>query len=258
MKTVRRSLGVLVATLALLLGLLGLAPTPAGAAAPKYPVLIVTGFTTGPLIEPGYYPLRTRLQAAGYTTEIVAYPDYGMGDIHVNAGRLRDRVNAILARTGAPKVDLVAHSMGGLVSRDYIKYLGGSTKVRSLTTLGTPNYGTELANVVSFFSFGSCVGITACRQMARGSAYLNDLNAGDDSIGNVRYTNIATSVDEIVFPYTTSYLNAADGNIANIKVQSQCWNRWPGHLGLIGDGAVADGIRDALRQEPVRMNCLAL
>lgn len=226
-------------------------------AATKDPVVIVPGFTTGPIIEVGYYPLRDRLRAAGYDVTLISYPDYGLGDISANAQRLSNTVNAVRTRTGAAKVDLVAHSMGGLVSRDYVKNLGGSAKVDSLIMMGTPNYGTSLAVIAKFLTFGSCVGITACNQMAVGSSYLTSLNAGDDTIGSVRYTSIATKIDEVVFPYRTSFL-ANDGNIANITVQNQCWNRWPEHLGLILSGTVYDGVRDALRGESVRMNCFAL
>jgi triacylglycerol lipase len=228
-------------------------PTPAGAAA-KDPVVIVPGFTTGPIISVGYLPLKARLEAAGYDVTLLVYPDYGLGDISDNAARLRNTVNSVKARTGASKVDLVAHSMGGLVSRDYIKNLGGSSSVDALIMMGTPNYGTSLASLATLVN---CVGIDACEQMSVGSSYLNALNAGDDTIGNVKYTSIATVTDEIVFPYSTSFLNN-DGNIANVTVQSQCWNRWPGHITLITDGAVADGVKDALRGERVRMNCLAI
>lgn len=230
---------------------------PAGAASTKDPVIIVTGFTTGPLIEPGYAPLAARLRNDGYTVSVLSYPDYGTGDIHDQAVRLRDRVNQVRASSGAAKVDLVAHSMGGLVSRDYIKTLGGTSTVDSLVMLGTPNYGTSLANLATFFTFGTCIGITACEQMAIGSSYLGALNAGDDTPGNVSYTAITTAAELVVTPYTSVYL-ANDGNIANIRVQSQCFGRWPGHLGLILDGAVYDGVRDALRHEAVRMNCWAL
>lgn len=245
----------ILAVLAFLAATLTLAapPTPAGAAA-KDPVVIVPGFTTGPIVSIGYLPLQTRLEAAGYDVTLLVYPDYGLGNISTNAARLRTTVNAVKARTGASKVDLVAHSMGGLVSRDYVKNLGGSSSVDSLIMMGTPNYGTSLANLAGLVN---CVGITACDQMARGSSYLNALNAGDDTIGSVRYTSIATRADAIVTPYTTSFL-ANDGNIANITVQSQCWTRWPGHLTLITDGAVADGVKDALRGERVRMNCWAI
>lgn len=229
--------------------------SPAGAAAAD-PVVIVPGFTTGPVIDTGYIPLRDRLRSAGYDVTVLVYPDYGLGDIRTNSQRLANTIASVRARTGAAKVDLVAHSMGGLVSRYYIKNLGGAATVDSLIMMGTPNYGTSLANVASFLTFGSCVGIDACNQMASGSSFLNDLNAGDDTIGSVRYTSIATSVDLVVTPYKNAFL-ANDGNIANITVQSQCLLRLPGHLGLIFDGAVADGVKDALRNETVRMNCFA-
>ena len=241
---------VLAATLTALLP-----SSPAGAAAAD-PVVIVPGFTTGPVIDTGYIPLRDRLRSAGYDVTVLVYPDYGLGDIRTNSQRLANTIASVRARTGAAKVDLVAHSMGGLVSRYYIKNLGGAATVDSLIMMGTPNYGTSLANVASFLTFGSCVGIDACNQMASGSSFLNDLNAGDDTIGSVRYTSIATSVDLVVTPYKNAFL-ANDGNIANITVQSQCLLRLPGHLGLIFDGAVADGVKDALRNETVRMNCFA-
>jgi len=246
----------LLAVLAFLAATLTLASpaSPASAAPAKDPVVIVPGFTTGPIVSVGYVPLKTRLQAAGYDVTLLVYPDYGLGDIHANAERLRSTVDAVRARTGAAKVDLVAHSMGGLVSRDYVKNLGGDSTVDSLVMLGTPNYGTSLAGLAQIVG---CAGLTACDQMTPGSSFLNDLNAGDDTIGDVRYTSIATIVDEVVFPYTTSFL-ADDGNIANITVQGQCLGRWPGHLTLITDGAVADGVKDALRGEKVKMNCWAL
>src|ERR687892_253032 len=81
---------------------------------------------------------------------------------------------------------------------------------------------------------------------------------GDDSIGNVAYTNIATVFDELVQPYTNSFLNAADGNITNKSLQSQCWLRFVGHLGLILDGAVYSGVQDALEKRPISFSCFAL
>jgi triacylglycerol lipase len=164
----------------------------------------------------------------------------------------------VRAQTGAAKVDLVSHSEGGLVSRTYVKYEGGAAEVDSLITLGTPNYGTAAANIIRFFTLGTCVGITACEQMTVGSGFLADLNAGDDSIGSVQYTNIATVVDELVQPYTTSFLAAGDGNITNRTLQSECWARFPGHLGLIVDGAVYSGVQDALAKRPIDFNCFAL
>lgn len=252
---VRRLLVVAAVLAATLVALLP--SSPASAAPAKDPVVIVPGFTTGPVIDTGYIPLRDRLRSSGYDVTMLVYPDYGLGDIRTNSQRLANTIASVRARTGAAKVDLVAHSMGGLVSRYYIKSLGGSSSVDSLIMMGTPNYGTSLANVASFLTFGSCIGIEACNQMAAGSSFLASLNAGDDTIGSVRYTSIATKVDLVVTPYGNAFL-ANDGNIANITVQNQCFLRLPGHLGLIFDGAVADGVRDALRNETVRMNCFAV
>lgn len=242
---------VLVASLAII------GPASPAHAAAKDPVIVVPGFTTGPIVSIGYLPLVERLEGAGYDVTLLVYPDYGLGDIHANAQRLANTVASVRARTGAAKVDLVAHSMGGLVSRDYVKNLGGSTKVDSLITMGTPHYGTDLAVLAKFLTFGSCIGITACNQMARGSSFLNSLNAGDDTIGNVSYTNIASVNDGIVQPFTTSFL-ANDGNNTNVKVQKQCPLRSVGHVALPYDGTVYSGIQDALAHRTITLNCFAL
>lgn len=252
--TVRRLLAV-VAFMTASLAVVA-APTPAGAAT-RDPVVVVPGFTTGPIVSVGYYPLVERLRAQGYDVTLLVYPDYGLGDINANAQRLANTVNQVRSRTGAAKVDIVSHSMGGLVSRTYVKNLGGSSRVDSLIMMGTPNYGTDLATIARFFFGGSCLGITACQQMATGSSFLNALNSGDDTIGSVRYTSIATKVDEIVFPYRTSFL-ANDGNITNVAIQDQCFARLPGHLGLILDGTTFDGVNDALKGQSVNLNCWAL
>lgn len=55
--------------------------------------------------------------------------------------QLRQLVEHICQATGFDKVDIVAHSMGGLVSRAYIEYQGGVNRVDKLFTLGTPNHG---------------------------------------------------------------------------------------------------------------------
>ena len=95
--------------------------------------------------------------------------------------------------------------------------------------------------------------------MTLGSSFLADLDAGDDSIGSVQYTNIATVVDELVAAATPPASSAAgDGNITNRTLQSECWARFPGHLLLIVDGAVYSGVQDALAKRPIDFNCFAV
>jgi triacylglycerol lipase len=255
MRGLRRALATAVAVASALTALSVGGGAPAQAASVKDPVIVVNGLFG---VGFAYQPLVTRLRADGYRVWDFELPTLGTQDIRLSAQALNSFADAVRVQTGAAKVDLVGHSEGGLVSRAYVKYYGGATEVDSLITLGTPNYGTVAANIVRVFTLGTCVGITACEQMTIGSSFLADLNAGDDSIGNVVYANIATVMDELVQPYTNSYLNAADGNITNKALQSQCFLRVVGHLGLIVDGAVYSGVADALEKQPITFNCFAL
>ncbi len=228
--------------------------SPSGSAA-RDPVIVVNGLFG---VGFAYEPLVARLRADGYRVWDFELPTLGTQEIRLSAQALDGFSDAVRAQTGAAKVDLVGHSEGGLVSRAYVKYYGGADEVDSLVTLGTPNYGTVAANIARLFTLGTCLGITACEQMTIGSSFLADLNAGDDSVGSVAYINIATVFDELVQPYTNSFLDASDGNITNRALQSQCFFRIVGHLGLIVDGAVYSGVEDALEKRSIRFNCFAL
>lgn len=65
-----------------------------------------------------------------------------------NAVQLSERVLDILHQTGAQKVNLIAHSKGGLEARFMITKLGMADKVASLTTLASPHRGSFLADTV--------------------------------------------------------------------------------------------------------------
>ncbi len=241
-------------------GALGGCTTPVGTGgAPKDPVVIVGGtFVSGVFADVGYATLTSRLRAGGYPTYLFALPDLGMGDIRSTAAALGQFVDGVLATTGAGKVDLIGHSQGGLVSRWFVKELGGAAVVDSLISLAAPHYGSIEANLTALlFGFGTCLGVPACQQMSVGSDFLDDLNAGDDTIGDVRYTNLVSTLDELVVPYTSAFL-ANDGNVANVLVQSQCPLRPVAHLTMATDGAVYTGVRRALRHEAVTLDCLAL
>jgi len=244
---------------AVMLSVVGFTVTSAPAqAAAKEPVVIVGGTFAGDFTASVYYaPLAARLRADGYPAYIFALPAAGLGDARNSAAALNTYVDTVRAATGSARVSLVAHSQGGMVSRYYIKNLGGANEVTSLVNLAAVNYGTSLANVAKLLGLGNCVGIIGCQQMAIGSSFLNDLNAGDDTIGNVRYTNIVTSEDEIIIPYTNGYLNN-DGNNVNVKVQSKCWARVVGHVSIALDGTVYSGIRQALAKQAIDLNCWAI
>ncbi|MFG1846086.1 esterase/lipase family protein [Micromonospora carbonacea] len=224
----------------------------ARAAAAGNPVIVVAGLSTPAL---GYEPLAARLRADGFRVSIFQLPGLGLGDIADSARAFSTYVDQVRAATGAARVDLVAHSEGGLVSRYLIRNLGGGTKVGRYVSLGTPHYGTYVADIAKFLGLGSCLGIVACQQMAIGSSFLTALNDGDDTPGDVRWTAVRTLQDELVRPVDNATL--ADG-ATNVLIQSWCPLRLVGHLGLVLDGTTYTIVRGALTDSPVRPDCYAL
>lgn len=64
-------------------------------------------------------------------------------DIETNGHHLAQRINKIIEETGAEKVNIIAHSKGGLDSRYAISIFGAGDKVASLTTISTPHHGSK-------------------------------------------------------------------------------------------------------------------
>ena len=227
------------------------AASPAAAVTPD-PVIIVNG-TGGPAFY--YEPLRTRLQANGYRAWIFELTNLGTGDIRNTARDLARFVATVRAQTGAAKVDLIGHSQGGLVARQYVRFEGGAGIVDSVITFGSPNHGTLAANLAQLFTLGTCAGIVACEQMTVGSSFLATLNAGDESYGAPHYTSLYTVYDEVVYPYWTSALG---GGATNVAIQAQCPLRYVEHVAGIHDGTVFSGFLDALAHRSITLNCFAL
>lgn len=159
-------------------GLLGVpvgpAPTPADAAAPQRPVLLVGGtFTAEPALDNRVKPWLESQGYDVYTTELATMQGlppsaealidlvgaaYGLRPEEVSGAgtasmdvtalephgsglAVARAVDEVLAATGAAKVDIIAHSQGGPVARWYIKNLGGASKVATLISVGGPEWG---------------------------------------------------------------------------------------------------------------------
>ncbi|HRL76689.1 MAG TPA: alpha/beta fold hydrolase [Candidatus Accumulibacter phosphatis] len=113
-----------------------------GAAGRRPPVLLVHGYGCS---RGAWWWLRRRLEAAGWTVATISLePVYASIDDYVEP--LARRIDAVLAQTGADRLLLVGHSMGGLVARRYLQRCG-SARVARLVTLGTPHQGSQLAHI---------------------------------------------------------------------------------------------------------------
>lgn len=234
------------------------APATPAQAGSKGPVIIVEGTGSGPplLAILDYSVMAERLRADGYQPYVFRLPGRGLGDIGETSEGLVPFVDRVLAETGASQVDLIGHSQGGIVSRYYIKFLGGESKVDSLISLGAPHYGSQIANLAMLHGVLNCLSYEFCQQVVTGSEFLRRLNGDDDTFGDVAYTNIETALDLIVVPYTNAFQRSPGA--VNVTIQQQCPLRVVEHLTLAIDGTTYSGIQDALAKRPVRLNCLAL
>ncbi|MGM5481107.1 MAG: lipase/acyltransferase domain-containing protein [Nanobdellota archaeon] len=100
--------------------------------------------------------------------------------------RLKELVDLVKYRSSSDKVIIISHSMGGLVSREYLR-LFGSEDVDTLVMIGTPNYGIE----GSVNKYCSVTGASKeCEDMGTGSLFLRRLNAAqqDGISGTEVYT----------------------------------------------------------------------
>ncbi len=122
--------------------------------ATKYPLVLVHGFLGS---ADGFASFHARigeaLVADGHDVHRVSLPP--LGDVEIRSRALAEQVDEILARTGAEKVNLVAHSMGGLDARVLVSTLGYGDRVASLTTISTPHRGSRIADVGLGFVSGA-------------------------------------------------------------------------------------------------------
>ncbi len=91
--------------------------------------------------------IRTYLGKNGFPSVFNTNVNFA-GSVELRAEQLKSRIDEIIAETGAEKVHIIAHSMGGLDARRMIVDLGMAEKVAGLTTIGTPHRGTILADHV--------------------------------------------------------------------------------------------------------------
>lgn len=108
----------------------------------QYPLVLVHGVGFRDLKWPVYWGrIPKALEQEG------ACIFYGLqdswGSVETNAQALAERIDEILAETGAEKVNLIAHSKGGLEARMAASALGYGGKIASITTIATPHHGSK-------------------------------------------------------------------------------------------------------------------
>jgi triacylglycerol esterase/lipase EstA (alpha/beta hydrolase family) len=176
-----------------------------------------------------------------------------VGDIPTSAGQLSTFVGQVLRATGAKKVDLVGWSQGGMMPRWYMRFDGGASDVHDLVGLAPSNHGTTVDGMSALFDAVTALGLpapltvaqcAACTQQLAGSTFLQQLNAGPDTVPGVRYTVIETEDDEVVTPYTSAFLSGPA--VTDVTLQDQCPEDHADHLAMPYDSAALQDVVQAL------------
>ena len=113
----------------------------------KYPIILAHGIAAKQLrILNAFGKISQELENEGYKV-FIADTD-GFGSIETNAEQLKQFIINVMKETGAEKVNIIAHSKGGLDSKYMITHLDMEDKVASLTTLCTPHRGSVIASKI--------------------------------------------------------------------------------------------------------------
>ena len=113
----------------------------------RYPIILVHGMAIkDTFFMKSWGRIDRLLRIQGYTV-FKSHID-GFGTIENNASQLKEEIVSLLEDTGCEKVNIIAHSKGGLDAKYMITDLGMADKVASLTTLCTPHRGSPIASSV--------------------------------------------------------------------------------------------------------------
>jgi triacylglycerol lipase len=218
----------------------------------KYPILLVHGISFRddvPIIK--YWSHIPKILEKNGAKVYLAHTNAFNSHID-NALQLRERVLEILEQTGSKKINIIAHSKGGLESRYMITRLDMADKVASLTTLGTPHRGSYIADTlltwlnnknwlrkfISFAnSFARCIGdknpdaLNAAKNLTIG--YMQNFNQSVPDISHVYYQSYGGVVSkdhpQRIVRFQEKILSEKEGeNDCTVSVKSYQWGNFKG------------------------------
>lgn len=193
-------------------------------------ILLIHGFlgTRGSM-----YLLERRLIEDGFVVVSFNIGALNVRDIRRSAFLIHRKIERILAESPGQKIDVIGHSMGGLIGLYYVKKLGGDQRVRKLIMMGSPARGTWIALAgVATLGWWS----TSSWQLIPRSRFLDELAQGHIPTGTEVYT-IAAARDWIVPPERTRITGA---NATTVPL---------GHSSLVVSEDVYKRIIDVLKRD---------
>ena len=178
------------------------------------PIVMVHGYFHN---RSGFFVMRRALRRVGFAHLYDLNLSAIRRDVASMADRLAERVDEVLAATGADRVHLIGHSLGGIVARYYVQLLGGADRVDTVVTLGTPHRGTYAA-----YAFPSRV----AGQLRPGSRLLRRLNRSTQG-SSVRWVAFSSNLDAFTIPASSGRLEVPGLDAENVEIRDL------GHMSLL-------------------------
>ena len=202
-----------------------LGPEPDGVAT-RHPIVLAHGFMGSPTNFWAFNGVADALRADGHVVYEGEVPPFHAPA--VRAERLAPTIDRALLETGSSKVNIIAHSMGGVDSRYLISTLGYGDRVASLTTISSPHHGSGVADAA--LSLTPSIADDALNAVLRaiGSTFSNegdeaDLRAALEGIAeaNMPQFNEQNADDDRVMYQSWAGISSVTG-FANSDARSEC------------------------------------
>ena len=187
---------------------------PTGDLTHDTPVLLVHGFGHN---RSGWFGLDRALRRAGFTSTHTMNYTAGRASVPELAAKLAGRVEEIRRLTGAEKVHVVGHSLGGVLLRWYVQEMGGDQTVDAAITIASPHEGA----IGALFAPGR-----TARDLRPGSLVMRRLAAGA-KVRAVRWVALYSNLDAVVQPATSAMLRAPKLHATNVLVKDH------GHVSIM-------------------------
>jgi pimeloyl-ACP methyl ester carboxylesterase len=201
------------------------------------PILLIHGIMDNRSV---FTVFRRALRRRGFG--VVHSVNYSLftGDLRSAARELAEHVERLREATGADRVHVVGHSLGGVIARYYVQRLGGAEFVDTLVTLGSPHTGTNTAHLLP---------TPLARQLRPGSDVMAELAAPAPDCPT-RFVVAWSRIDEMIVPQRNARLRHPDLLVEELELRDV------GHLALPVDPRVVHGVVSRLAHGELPLHLL--
>ncbi len=191
----------------------------------RHPVVLLHGFAMN---RTNWIWLGSRLAKRGIGP-LYGTTYFSPQSVRRSAEHLKRFVERVCAREQCERVDIVAHSLGGVVARYYIERLDGAKLIGRVVTIGSPHKGTIIARLGALFP--------SARETFHNSSFYADLGPFVNRQG-VSFTSVWSRADAIIEPPESSSIAPAGED----RVFDDL-----GHLSLLLSPRVLDTVAERLK-----------